>query len=297
MKRFFAMALAAVLLVGSLASCANHEADTDAIEDYAPRINYMIDQDGNKFTFEEGDGETAILVKYEGKATRDDHVTIPAVFEVKDASGVVTTSRTVTTIGDAAFHNLAAVVSVDIPDSVTHIGDYAFASCTELTAIKLPAGTVEIGKLAFSYCDKLATIEMGDELVSIQDFAFWGCTALTDVALPATLESIGNGAFYGCTAMKNVTIPASVTSIGDMAYGECTGLEKIKLHDGIEDLGKFIFARTDEVGVKALIDTTNLSQDSKVWEYVQNIDVVATETEADESTPAETDPAESTPVA
>lgn len=285
MKKFLTMALAAVMLVGSLVSCTGGDADPNAIEEYAPKINYMIDKDGNKFTFEEGDGETAILVKYEGKATRDDHVKIPAKFEIKDASGTVTTSRTVTAIGDAAFHNLAAVVSVEIPDTVTTIGAHAFTSCTELTSVTLPAGTQEIGKLAFGYCDKLATINLGSELVSIGEFAFWGCTALGDVTLPATLESIGDGAFYGCTGIKNVTIPTSVKSIGDMAYGECTGLEAIKLHNGIETLGDFIFARTDDTSAKDKIDLSNLTQDSKVWEYIQKMDA----TEPAETEPSETD--------
>ncbi len=259
MKKILVLAMVAALLVGSLASCASGSSGSGSINDYTPEVDYLVTEQGT-FYFEEAEGEAAILVNYNGKATKDDHVVIPAKFN----------DRTVTEIGDEAFYNLAAIVEVTIPDTVTKIGKYAFAACTELTEIHLPAGTLEIDECAFTNCDKLETVVVGNSLESIGDKAFWGCTALTTIELPDTLTTIGEGAFWNCSKLSTLEIPASVTSIGKLAYYNCTGLESIKLHDGITTLGDYIFT-TDGSTLKDKIDTSNLSEGSAVLEYVQNI--------------------------
>ncbi len=304
MKKFLALAMAAVLLLCSFASCASNLGDTSAIDDYVPEKDYMVDEKGNTFYFEEAEGETAILVKYNGKATRDDKVVIPAMFG----------DRTVTTIGDDAFYNLAAIVEVTIPDTVTVIGKHAFAGCTELTVVNLPAGTISIGEAAFARCDKLTTLNDADHpleaLETIGDKAFWECKALTTLnggKLPATLKEIGKGAFWACEALTSVEFPESVEKIGDLAYYNCTGLESIKLHNGLkaENLGKFIFT-TETSTLKDKIDLSNLTEGSDAWNYVQDIaepaedETVAPfdpdETKEPETTePEDTDPPETKP--
>ena len=77
MKKYLAIAMAALLLVCSLASCAGGK--TGDIDDYTPEVDYLITDKGT-FYFEEAEGETAILVNYVGKATAGDHVEIPATF-------------------------------------------------------------------------------------------------------------------------------------------------------------------------------------------------------------------------
>ncbi len=278
MKKFLALSLAAVLLVCALASCTTGLGDPNAIDDYTPEVDYLM-IDGNTFRFEEAEGETAILVEYIGKATSNDHVVIPEKFN----------DRTVTAIGDEAFYNLAAIVEVTIPATVTKIGKYAFAACTELTAINLPEGTLEIDEYAFARCDKLTTINVGNSLLSIGAKAFWDCTALTTINLPSTLETIEEAAFWNCTSLTALEIPASVKEIGDLAYYNCTGLETIKLHDGIEKLGGYIFV-TDGSTLKDKIDVSNLAEDSKVLEYVNNIADPTPETEAPDA--EETEPSE-----
>ncbi len=285
MKKFLALAMAAVLLVCSLASCASGLGNTGAIDEYVPEKDYLVDEKGNTFYFEEAEGETAILVKYNGKATRDDKVVIPAMFG----------DRTVTTIGDDAFYNLAAIVEVTIPDTITTIGKHAFAGCTELTVVNLPASVVTIGEAAFAKCTKLTTLNDADHplpaLETIGDKAFWECTALTTInggKLPETLKEIGAAAFWGCAALTSVEFPASVEKIGDLAYYNCTGLESIKLHDNFkaENLGKFIFT-TKESTLKDKIDLSNLTEGSDAWNYVQSI-----AEPADDETVAPVDPDE-----
>ncbi len=271
MKKLLALAMTAVLLVCSFASCAANMGDTSQIDEYVPEKDYWVDEKGNTFYFQEAEGETAILVNYKGKATRDDKVVIPAV--------VPGTSRTITTIGDDAFYNLAALVEVTLPETITTIGKHAFAGCTELTVVNLPAATVTIGEAAFARCTKLTTLNDAahklEALETIGAKAFWECTALSTInggELPATLKEIGEGAFWGCTAITSVEIPASVERIGDLAYYNCTAIESIKLHDGFktENLGKFIFTTHDST-LKDKIDLSNIAEGSDVWNYVQSI--------------------------
>ncbi len=287
MKKYLALAMVAVLLVCSLASCATGLGVSDAIGEYAGDKKYMTDEAGNTFYFQEAEGETAILTEYVGKATRDDKVKIPETFN----------DRTVTAIGDKAFYNLASVISVEIPKTVTEIGEFAFAGCTSLPSITLPAAVTKIGDRAFTGCTALTSVKWGlaDEkagdvvLTTIGADAFRNCTALKDIPLPTTLKAIGNGAFFGCVALTELVIPESVETIGDLAYYECKGLESIKLHDKLtaEGLGDFIFSLQSST-LKDKIDTSNLTKDSDAWKYV---DAMA------EPTPEETTVAEETTAA
>ncbi len=287
MKKFLAVAMMAVLLVGALASCANNLGDPDAIGDYVPEKTYWVDAAGNTFHFQEAEGETAILTKYNGKATRDDKVVIPATFN----------GRTVTAIGDEAFYNLASIVSVDIPATVTEIGKFAFAGCTSIETIDLPAGLLKINESAFTGCTSLTTVNWGNKndaegaevvLETIGENAFRGCTSLANISLPETLTTIDKAAFWGCVALTELTVPASVTAIGDLAYYNCTGLTSIKLHDGLtaEGLGKFIFT-TETSTLKDKIDLTVITEGTDVWTYVENIAEPTVETDTENAAQAE----------
>ena len=264
MKKYLAIALAALLLVCSMASCTTGKG---TIDDYTPEVDYLVTEQGT-FYFEEAEGETAILVKYNGKATKDDHVVIPSTFN----------DRTVTVIGEKAFYSLAAIVEVTIPDTIVKIDKYAFARCTELTAINMPAGLLEIDDYAFAECDKLASVNLGSSLTAIGEKAFWGCTALTEVTLPATVETIDDAAFWGCTALTAVEFPASVKNIGRLAYYNCTGIQSIKFGNDTATIGEYAFV-TDGSTLKDKIDVSNLTEGSKVLEYVNTI-AEPTETEA-----------------
>ncbi|MBE6652627.1 MAG: leucine-rich repeat domain-containing protein [Ruminococcaceae bacterium] len=255
MKKYLAMALAALLLVCSMASCTNGLGGS--IDEYAPEVDYLITDTGT-FYFEEGDGETAILVKYVGKATSDDRVVIPATFG----------DRTVTAIGDEAFYNLAAIVEVTIPDTILDIGEYAFARCTELTEIVLPDSVLEIAEGAFIECTSLTKVTMSANILTIGEKAFYGCSALADIQLPEGLDVIGKGAFTSCRSLPALTVPASVTSIGEMAYTDCTGIEKITFGSGFTKIEAHAFEHADGTNLKDKFDLTGLADDCAVAVYV-----------------------------
>ena len=86
MKKYLALATAALLLLCSLISCV--QADPNAIDNYTPDINYM-DTDAGTFYFAEAEGETAILTSFKSKDNKDDAVVIPDKFIVKDKNGEV----------------------------------------------------------------------------------------------------------------------------------------------------------------------------------------------------------------
>ena len=273
MKKYLAIALAALLVACSLASCVGGQG---SIDDYTPEVDYLVTEQGT-FYFEEAEGETAILVNYNGKATKDDHVVIPSTFN----------DRTVTVIGEKAFYSLAAVVEVTIPDTIVKIDKYAFARCTELTALNLPAGLLEIDDYAFAECDKLATANLGSSITEIGEKVFWGCTSLSEVTLPNTLETIGDAAFWGCTALTSVAFPASVKTIGTLAYYNCTAIQTITFASDDVTIGEYAFV-TESSTLKDKIDVSNLAEGSKVLEYVNGIAAPA-ETEAETEAEASED--------
>ena len=269
MKKYLAIAMAALLLICSLASCAGGQ--SNSIDEYAPEVNYLITEKGT-FYFKEAEGETAILTSYVGKATAGDHVEIPEMFG----------DRTVTVIGEQAFYNLSAIVEITIPKTVIMIEDYAFARCTELTEVKLPAGLLEIGEGAFAECTKLEKVELGSALETIGEKAFNGCSALKDIPLPATLKTIGKAAFTFCGALETLTVPASVTKIGDLAYTDCFKLQTITIANGDTEIGAHAFENSDGTNFKDKFVTEGLAEGSKVLTYVNELadDPVLPETEA-----------------
>lgn len=240
-----------MLCVLPLASCANQKGDPDAINDYTPEV-MTIKTDKGVFTFENGEGDTAILVSYAGKAISNDEVDIPEMFN----------NRRVVEIGAGAFYHLASIVKVNIPDTVQVIGDNAFAACTELPAITLPAGLVSISQSAFAGCTKLTTVDTSKctALKSIGDKAFWECTALESPVLPSTLESIGDAAFWGCSSIKTVALPDSLKTLGTLAYYNCTGIESIRLNN-TQELGDYAFVLEGST-LKDKIDTSNISNET-----------------------------------
>ena len=106
----------------------------------------------------EVNGASAAVVGYNGSAQ---HVILPSTLG----------GKTVTKIGDGAFKNNTAVLSVRLPSTVQSIGAEAFMGCTDLREIALPDGVQTIGERAF-YDTSLPSVTCGAAIQSIGACAF-----------------------------------------------------------------------------------------------------------------------------
>lgn len=144
-------------------------------------------------------GKEARVRSYTGSAAE---VVIPAEYE-----GVPVTS-----IGDEAFVNNDAIVSVYIPGSVQQIGTRAFHDCNSLSTVTFgdSEGSLTIGEQAF-FCD--------------YDPAAGSLTTISFSHTPYSSLSIANNAFY-CAAIDGVLVlSADTVSLGVVAFGYVNQME------------------------------------------------------------------------
>ena len=99
--------------------------------------------------------------------------------------------KSVTHIGEWAFHGCTSLTSITLGESVTHIREWAFADCTSLTSITLGNGVEYIGAGAFARCTSLASVYLGESVPHISRFAFENCTSLANITMcPELMEKI-----------------------------------------------------------------------------------------------------------
>ena len=147
----------------------------------------------------------------------------------------------VTSIGIYAFHNCAALKSVQTKAPIKSIGDGAFAGCNNLKTVMLPDSVTSVGTASFYECTKLEKVHLGNSVRSIGDNAFMLCTSLGSVTLPNSIISIGTGAFISCTSLGSVTLPDSIISIGAGAFSSCTDLKSVTIPSSVQMIGANAF--------------------------------------------------------
>jgi len=159
----------------------------------------------------------------------------------------ITIPNSVTSIDDSAFERCTSLTSITIPNSVTSIGDSAFFECTSLTSITIPNSVTSIGDYTFSHCEALAGITVPNGVTSIGDYTFSGCKSFTSFSIPAGVTSIGDKAFSFCNSLVSITIPDSVTSIGNSAFSYCKALAGITIPDSVTSIGDSAFYFCDSL--------------------------------------------------
>ena len=175
------------------------------------------------------DGETAVIVKYNGDATA---VRIPSEID----------GHPVAEVGAEAFR-YRKLTSVSLPDGVRTIGRQAFEYCEITEALQLPEGVVisndvfsyaklpaavvipagaEVEECAFSYCEGVNRIVLGSG-ATIHGRAFGYCDALK-VAVCASGVRLEARAFEHCRKMTQAILCGDVEA-EDGAFSDCGALE------------------------------------------------------------------------
>ena len=185
---------------------------------------------------------------------------------VGNATGVIPSDGSVTSIGDEAFSGYRGLTAVVIPDGVTSIGHQAFVSCWDLTSVTIPDSMTSISNTAFFQCPELkynyydnaqylgnesnpyvALIRMTDtrstsciihdQTKIISKAAFLDCDSLKTITIPDKVTAIGSVAFRGCSSLTSVIIGDAVTDIGSSAFMWCRSLTSIVIPDSVTNIG------------------------------------------------------------
>ena len=250
MRSLLVLALALALLLVPLVPARGEDPAPLTSGDY----QYIVLEDG-----------TVEITRYAGW---DEALAIPDTLD----------GKTVSRIGDKAFHLRSSLTSLTLPDSVTSIGNQAFSFCGSLTNLTIPDSVTSIGDGAFEGCTGLTDITIPDSVTAIGANPFARCTRLTDIrvspdhpalavidgvlfskadkrlvsypcaftaesyAIPQGIKAIGDFAFSWCYSLTSITIPDSVTSIGDNAFFGCNNLTSITIPDSVTAIGDSAFA-------------------------------------------------------
>ena len=142
-------------------------------------------------------------------------------------------------IGNSAFYDCEALVSVDIPETVDYISGGAFADCAELETVKMPSRLEYIGQYAFAGCKELASIHIPEGIERIEMYTFTNCERLTSIRIPNSVEIVGYCSFYQCKNLASVEMP-SVIGVLYGAFGVCENLKEIKM-PAMQDISRYAF--------------------------------------------------------
>lgn len=157
---------------------------------------------------------------------------------------------TLTSIGNMAFRNCAALESITwpSPNNIASIGQYAFYECPNLSGVvDLPSLTsIGVGVFrgsAITQVTSLGNITVISGATAESGGVFNRCTSLTSVVLPNTLITIGQHSFSNCSNLETVTWPTSntFTTIGGQAFLNCVKLMNVPTNQAITTIGTSAF--------------------------------------------------------
>lgn len=150
---------------------------------------------------------------------------------------------------------------------ITSISSYAFHGMAKLTEVSIPNTVTSIGKAAFAFCSSLKSVSLPDSLTSVGDCAFEGCVALESINVPANVTSLGARSFAFCKALKSVLVEGAISSIGEWTFKDCAALEKVTVRDTFDKskisanafegakIGADKISTTDAIGQAIIVST------------------------------------------
>lgn len=146
----------------------------------------------------------------------------------------------VESLGNWAFHDCTALVSVNIPEGVTSIGEDCFIRCEALNSISIPTSLTYVGLNAFDSCAALAKVQYGGTneqwaainvkegngyLLNAKSGSPVVCvhTVVTDAAIAPTCTDAGKTEGSHCSICNTVIVAQEVVAATGHKYtnGKC----------------------------------------------------------------------------
>lgn len=189
---------------------------------------------------------------------------------------------TITTVGDNAFKNCAALEAVGFTESENvelTIGESAFEGCAALkygyaeniesgawenvATLTLPKQLAALGNYAFKDTGLTSVSMKNTKVTAIGEGAFMQTQmmsgSLTNIALPDGLLSIGNQAFYNNGLLTTVELPQTLETIGVQAFANAayntlgSGLTAVEFPASLTAIGNeaFMYTAVASVALKA----------------------------------------------
>src|SRR5262249_24745333 len=84
---------------------------------------------------------------------------------------------------------------------ISRIGDFAFSDDAALVSVTLSSGLGTIGSSAFSLCGSLTTVVIPNTVANIFTNAFFNCISLRSVTIPSSVSYIAPLAFGACPSL------------------------------------------------------------------------------------------------
>lgn len=117
--------------------------------------------------------------------------------------------KKVIAIGNGAFKDQKALLSVHIPDTVKTIENNAFYGCSSLRTITVPESVTELGASVFSDCEDLREAYIYADIDTIKISAFHNCTSLKQIVLSDSLVRLEQSAFSHCRELSMIKYTGS----------------------------------------------------------------------------------------
>lgn len=157
-------------------------------------------------------------------------------------------------IGDEAFTH-TAIKSADLADctSLTSIGERAFAENAALSDAILPESVTSLGIGVFAMDPALSTLKLSTAITALPDYAFTSTSGVNPAdVLHEGVQEIGAYAFKGHDRTECVVLPAGVTYLGDHAMEGMTGMKELDVtaHTSVPELGEDVWAGVNQKDVQ-----------------------------------------------
>ncbi len=174
-----------------------------------------------------------------------------------DAGRIFAETAKIKGVGEEAFKGDTFIQNITLGKGITYIGDKAFEDSSALVSVTMEEVSY-IGDRVFYGCNRFQTVKFYDNLKVIGNEAFGNCQTLGSIEIPNMVQEIGFGAFYNCAAMGSVKITNSVVcKLGDYAFYNTKSLNTVDFSGASNavSFGKACFAMQD-AGGESLVSFT-----------------------------------------